>query len=314
MVNEFAVNQEPVLKQPDERVEVPEVEMGYEVPVPKQGYRIDKERAKFLWIKDESVPEIRSIKERIIDATERISFEEFREALKKTTEAFNQSRGQNTEPYAVLFDYKSHSSRRWVFELSKVDLVAPPQVARYFGPAGEKLHGYKLLEQNIQEGIREFAIFDDAIYSGEQVFRRTVKPIAEYFQAKGYEPPTFNLVVPFVTNRALDGFKEVADHYGVKINFFHQKVMPSMREIMGPVGVDVLQKRNYMLDVQSGEQAYIDATVTYFDHRMADNHSFSEEVRKLAGVEIPKPYADETTDYYKNEEEDFQEYQKDVGF
>lgn len=313
MSNEFPTDQELDFKKPEERPDAVEAEISYKVPVPEKGCLMDKEQVKSLWTRNETVPEIRQIKERIIDAVERISFEEFRQALQRSVEAFNRSREQNTEPHAVLFDYKPHSSRRWVFELSKDLLAAPPQLARYFGPVGEEMRGYQLLEENIKAGIREFTIFDDAIYSGEQVFQRTIKPIAEYFKAKSYEPPVFNLVVPFVTNRALDGFKKVADQYGVKINFFHQKVMPSMKEIMSPEELDALQKHGGVLDIESEEEAYLGATVTYFDHRMADSHSFSVEVRKVAGIEVPKPYADKTTNYYKQEKREFEQYEKDVG-
>lgn len=291
-----------------------EADMRTEIPVPQKGVRIDKARAKFIWVKDEKSPGIAHIKEKIIEATEGISFEEFQAALVQVVEDFNKVNDNDSEPYAVLFDYKPHSSRRWVYELAKISLRKQPQLARHYGPAGERMKGNKLLEQNFKDGLKRFAVFDDAIYSGEQVLNRTIKPIAEYYKQMGHSAPSFDLVVPFVTNRALELFRRVSEHYGVRINVIYKKIMPSMKEIMSDDERSTLEQRGGMLDVEAEEQSYLGATVTYFDHRVADDHSFSVEVRKAAGnFDAPKPYADETTDYYKKEEEEFKRYQKEVG-
>jgi hypothetical protein len=291
-----------------------EVNMRVEIPVPKNGTRIDKAKTKFIWTKNEKSPEIARIKEKIIEATERVSFEEFQADLAQVVEDFNKGNDNNGEPYAVLFDYKPHSSRRWVYELVKNNLRNQPQLTRHYGPAGERMKGNKLLEQNFKDGLKRFAVFDDAIYSGEQILNRTIKPIAEYYKQMGHPAPSFDLVVPFVTNRALDLFRRVSEHYGIRINVIYKKVMPSMREIMSDDEKSTLEQRGGKLDVDTEEPSYLGATVTYFDHRVADDHSFSAEVRKAAGnFYTPKPYADETTDYYKKEEEEFRGYQKEVG-
>jgi len=289
------------------------VEDDLEVPTPKQGRRIDKDRAKYLWTKDEQSPEIAAIKKNLVDATERVSFEEFQSALEKAAEKFNEKNKDNTKPYAVLFDYKPHSSRRWVYELLKNKIEKPPQIARHFGPNGEKMNEYKLLEKNFQDGLKRFVIFDDAVYSGEQILNRTIKPIADYYKQMGHDAPAFDLVVPFVTNRALELFKKVGDNYNIKINIVYEKIMPTMRELISDKEMAVIQERGGMLDEEADEMSYLGATVTYFDHRVADDHSFSKEIRQAAGgLTAPKPYADETTDYYKNEEKEFQRYKESI--
>lgn len=292
----------------------PETKNILEIPAPRQGCIIDKDKAKFFWTKDEQSQEIAHIKEKLIEATKRVSFEEFRLALGEAVAEFNQENKDSTEPYAVLFDYKPHSSRRWVYGLIKDKIANPPQLARHFGPAGEIMNGYKLLEQNYQAGLKKFVIFDDAVYSGEQILNRTIKPIAEYFKQTNHDLPAFELVVPFVTNRALELFKKAGDHYGIKINVIYKTIMPTMREIINDKEMAVIKEQEGMLDAETEEVSYLGATVTYFDHRVADDHSFSKEIRHAAGdLDVPRPYADETTDYYKNEEIEFQGYKESIS-
>ena len=292
-------------------VEAEDANQSVEVPIPKAGYQIDKDQVKLRWNENETSPEIAQIKEKIVDAVERVSFEDFQAALERSIEAFNQLNAQDQNPYLVLFDYKPHASKYWTYGLAKDKIATPPQAARHFSPSFERMDGYTMLDKEVAEGIKRFAIFDDAIYSGEQVFNRAIKPIAEYFKQREYGMPQFDLVIPYVTSRFLASVEQIKEKYGVEINVLYQKIMPTLKEIMSDADRTVVANRGGMMDEVTEEITYTGSTVTYFDHRMADNHSFSEEIREAAGnMPIPKPYADESTEYYKQEEAEFEAYKR----
>ena len=59
--------------------------------------------------------------------------------------------------------------------------------------------------------IDEFVVFDDAIYSGEQVINKTIMQIIRYFQSNPPQPgrrPRIILAVTYMTNRFLQAVKD----------------------------------------------------------------------------------------------------------
>lgn len=279
------------------------------LPIPQESFEFDTEKAQ-AWIEAEDDPEIKEIKRKIIDNIKHISFANFKELSEQTVrEAVN---GIN-EDYALLFDYKPHSSKRWFYELNTESYENnPPTKTGYFTPGWEKMSGNETLEGLTEQGINTYLISDDAGYSGEQIINRQIKPIIEFYRNRGIKPK-FVLVVPFVTNRFTDLMNKIKSEGECEIELQTSFTMPSLLEILSEEEVETLKtKRNGNLEVDQTEPTYLGATLTYFDHRVADDHSFCGEVQNILNIRVPKPYGDESTPYFQKESEEFERYKEMV--
>jgi hypothetical protein len=284
------------------------------LPTPKQSLEFDKEKAE-VWVEAESDPEIRAIKRKIIDNIQHISFSEFKEKSEGVISQALQELSESNQKYAVFFDYKPHSSKRWVYEINKKCYSQyPPTEIRHFTPAWEKMSGNNRLRKIVEGGVNTFLISDDAAYSGEQIINKQIEPIIKFYEAENIQQrPKFVLAIPFVTSRFLKLVEEMKAKYGCEIVLHTNSIMPSLAELLTADEVKTLnERRNGNLELAETEPTYLGATVTCFDHRVADDHSFSGEVRKALSLSAEKPYADDSTEYFKQEAQEFEEYKKTV--
>ena len=176
--------------------------------------------------------------------------------------------------------------------------------------------GNDRLRKMVESGINTFLISDDAAYSGEQIVHRQIDPILRFYATEGIaRKPKFVLAIPFVTNRFLKLIEDIKIQSGCEIEVQVDSIMPTLAEILTDEEKNTLnEKRSGGLEINQSEPSYLGATVTYFDHRVADDHSFSGEVRTALDLSATKPYANERSKYFKKEEREFEEYKKIAVF
>jgi len=284
------------------------------LPVPTKNLEFDKEKAT-IWIENETDLEIKSIKAKIIKNINHINFTDFKNKSELVTKKAFQFLIQSKEKYAVFFDYKPHSSKRWVYELNKKYYGKnPPFEIGHFTPTWEKISGNKRLNNLVENDVNTFLIIDDAAYSGEQISHRQIEPIIKFYKESRFtQKPKFVLAIPFVTNRFLKLIEDLRNQGDYEIILHTSSIMPKLKEILTTQEIKILQnKRDGRLETTNKEPIYLNATVTYFDHRVADDHSFSTEVKKALNLNAPKTYSDETSDYFNEEEQEFEDYKNKV--
>jgi len=110
----------------------------------------------------------------------------------------------------------------------------------------------------------------------------------------------FFVIVPYATSLAQKRIKAIPQSPYIEINFIFEETMRTLLEILSSSEQSILQKS------EREEFLYLGATLTFFDHRVADDHSFFSEVAKLI-TQSPKPYSAETT-YGKKEKAEWQLY------
>jgi len=284
------------------------------LPIPQQSLEFDKNAAE-AWVKNETDLEIKSIKAKIIKNIRRVGFDDFRIKSETVTKEALEYLTKTKEKYAVFFDYKPHSSKRWVYELNKNCYAKnPPFETGHFTPTWEKISGNKRLIILAEKDINTFLIIDDAAYSGEQIAHRQIEPIIKFYEESRFtQKPKFVLAIPFVTNRFLRLIEDLKNQSGCEIILYTSSIMPKLKEILTVKEVKLLQnKRDGRLETTDNEPIYLNATLTYFDHRVADDHSFSAEVKKALNLSAQKTYSDKTSDYFNKEEQEFEDYKNRI--
>lgn len=254
---------------------------------------LTKEKAQ-AWIDKETNPLIRNIKRKIIANVTYVSAPVFKSKLRIATEmAFQKIVGN----YAIIWDYKPHSSKRWVFHQIKRSLPRKPSFVSYYTQSVDRLIG--VADQIYNKKIQNIVVFDDAAYSGEQLINRILVPLSKYFTQKSQKIKLF-IIVPYATILAQQRIKAIPISPFIEINFIFEETMKTLLEILSSSEQKILQKS------EREEFLYLGATLTFFDHRVADDHSFFSEIAKLI-TQSPKPYSADTT-YGKKEKAEWELY------
>jgi hypothetical protein len=240
---------------------------------------------------------IKSIKNTLAENIDFISKDDFALVTKRTI-----AQTQFPNNYACLFDYKVHSSKRRMYQQYANDFPIPPSYSWYFAPAFERINNEKTLHTLLEKWIHNFVILDDAMYSGEQVVNRQILPIQKFFSQ--YAPditPTFHVIAPYIWKKAKDILWALP---WVKLSIW--KEMKTLGEYLTTEQKDILQNQNNIID---GLDCVQTTTLTYFAHKMPDAHSFSEVVRPhIDESKIYTPYKDEKSEYYKDDDIEFENY------
>ena len=175
------------------------------------------------------------------------------------------------------------------------------------------MSGNKRLRELTESESHTFLIIDDGAYSGEQVINRQIDPVLNFYEKEEIEQiPKFIVAIPYVTNQFLKLMKDVETKGKCKIEVKYTDIMPSLKEILDQKEIESIHQHGDKLDATFSEVTYLGATLTYFDHRVADGHSFSEEVKAVLQLSAPKPYADEACPYYEKETQEFEAYKQRV--
>lgn len=248
------------------------------------------------WVDKEVDPEVKKIKRKILANVNYVSAKEFKKNLSiVSVEAFQKINGD----YVVLWDYKAHSSKRWVFHQIQSILPRKPVLATYFAPTADKVIG--VANMIYEKNIENIVVFDDAAYSGEQLINRILLPLIKFFNEKNKEIKIF-LIIPYITSLAKRRIEQVKFPSFISVDLTYLKHMDTLLEILTE------EEKNILLNTEREEFQFLGATLTFFDHRVADDHSFFEEVAYLID-RSPKPYSEDTT-YGQEEKKEWDIYWK----
>jgi len=248
------------------------------------------------------------VRKKIIKNIRHVTFDEFTKNLEQVTKRLNGILADGRE-YAVLFDSEPHGSKRWVYELAKRGLARPPVAAMYYQP-------FRMEPREMMDALKKKAggklpgrivVFDDAAYSGRQLFYILVKLREQYLMC-GEEPPEVILAVPYMTAVAKQMFlsKDVAEDRLITV-----ERMKTLDEILTEK-----EQRIIIRDVRKreGKEFNVYATVTYFDHRVADNFSFNEIIDEALGLKemVAPPYWITGSPYHQAEAREYDEFTRSL--
>jgi hypothetical protein len=81
------------------------------------------------------------------------------------------------------------------------------------------------------QGVRDFVVFDDAVYSGEQITNSTITPLLRFFEKYDQKGECrIILAIPYVTNTFLASVRSLVG--SKKLVLLYQKIMPELGEIL----------------------------------------------------------------------------------
>jgi len=286
-----------------------------DLPVPenKTGYDRDLARS---WVERDPDARFRMLKRKIVENVHLVDFPDFRQAVETVATRANETIGQS--PYAVLFDYKDHASRLWVYRLAEAQLQTKPTAETYISGKTEPQFDFPVFKPLYDQGVRDFVVFDDAAYSGEQIINSTIVPLLKFFEKYDKKGECrIVLAVPYVTNTFLASVRSLVD--GKKLVLLYREVMPELGEILTPADWDLTKEREGRLDAQSQdktsplaitveEDVLTGATLTWFSHKVADSHSFPSAVRRALKLGTTTPYKKQDTNYFRQEEQFFRTF------
>lgn len=291
-----------------------------DIPRPKRSNAMDSVKLQ-EWINAHPEGIARDTARAIINETRHIGQQEFEEALTKSISEFK--KGLNGEDYIAFVEPKK--SNQWVTEIAMHDVdYLPAQV-------------YNLANGSTREGLSNytrFVFFDDAIYSGEQMFSNIKNVVAEaVLQGADPDKIVVDVVVPFTTeygftaiSKALNDGLHVVNgrmtniNLRVSVNFHVIEQLPSITGALSKYDRDILSQAQYVAYrdgdsyfVRSDEDALLSThntdnkTLTYFDHKIPDIFSTIEdvylkgEVRNAEGYVLDKHviFIPETAPPYK---------------
>lgn len=229
---------------------------------PFKSNEIDEKKAR-IWI--ESKPEDQRLAANlVVENITHIGMEEFENSLKETVDDFNNLIGD--EKYvSVIADGKSN---QWVAELAWPDLKNLPS---YVGNTGffdsDKGKIGKLVDFLKTNNIKKIAIFDDAIYSGQQVHS-----LVEQFKEVGLDDLQFIVAVPYVSTYGEERLNAAQEN----ITFCKHKKIESVTELIPDEKIQkkILEIEDFKYITHEEDMGDLSTrTLTYFDHKVPDNVS-----------------------------------------
>lgn len=286
----------------------------FEVPLPVSSVAVDPERAEW-WIMDEPDADLQAVRRELVQAVHPISFEEFSSRLRGVAAAVTETLAASKQPYALLYDGKPHSSKRWASELVRDELSQYPPADGFYLSKLEIPLGMPTIVSALDHGIENFVVFDDAIYSGEQVTNTIIRPIFELMASPDFQQKyadrkiSITLAAPYISNRFLNrpfvkqlqqqGFLRIADGY---------EVMPTVDAILTDDAKATIRHFGDKVSSDPSQDVFYMPPAYIFDHRIPDSHSFPEELHGIFAAYPAKPYDQPDSSYYAIEAKEFQAY------
>lgn len=232
-------------------------------PIPTANADFDREKAA-QWVASHNNPKLRVCAQQMIDNLKHVSFSVFYQELVACIQQVNATyHAQNIhddELLIVVPFLDGNKSNPWVTSLALPLLDITPRFIISAHPL--ILNRYLQLYPNIKRII----CFDDASYSGVDlsVFLRDIKS-----SARQIKPNTeLDIVVPYTTTRA----KLLLSKFG---NVISRQVMPSLADVLR---VDLETEATLRSNLCGQNEDQLDGlTLTYFDHKLADNLSIPQK-------------------------------------
>ena len=319
---------------PEERYERARAALDLDPSIPlspnEKVYDFDHEMAA-TWIEKEDRPDVKEIKQLLVDSIEGISAAEFLELVSEGSERVAEV--LKDKRYGVILSDDAHKSERWVYELMKNNIPraewAPysPPIASDEGPSESSIeprtfftHGFPdAIKKSIEEDdVDTFLFPDDIMYSGRQM-QEKVSLFREWY--KRLKPDKEPSIVIFAAS-ATKGFEHLMD--GRHINdladwrkdpYSRPEDKPRKADITTVIGKPIrttgetlgekLHGKKIRLQRNDEKRLPPDAALVYAAHKMPDSWTFPNSVRNNVGLPysptIRPPHKEEATPYYEQE-------------
>lgn len=183
-------------------------------------------------------------------------------------------------PHSV-FLIEPEKSQLWVARIVTSSLRISPYAYLRMGGDSANLLEYalhSLPEEFNLETLKNIVIIDDGAFSGNQM-SHNISQAAIQLKKFGIESPTFHIVIPYITNIALERLS-VLKSKGINLHQCHIETMPTVIEIIrGDRKGAQLEKRILEIlwkenDEITRQRQAANVTMTYFDHNVPNSMSF----------------------------------------
>lgn len=260
-----------------------------------------------IWIQNHH-EDLQSPLKRVVEKIEYIGEQNFKNSLtacvNKLNNTLNTSKLKN-EVFTILT--AEGKSNKWVFDLIKPKLNEC-KIDYQEEPLGEtyaKEFKLNYAENKVNSLPKNIILFDDASYSGTQIFNHVttiIDMIKSIKPTKNIHDYKIFVVVPFITTTAEEKIKKVHSHF--KVNLISDKYMKTMGELISKEDQKVLEKTLW----SRGDVRYDTCSLTYFSHKIANFMSFPAYI---AQAKDPKNYENDlsflrtpSTDYINGKREE----------
>lgn len=262
------------------------------------------------WLESEIDLSLRGIKRKMTDVITNIPFSVFQKELSNVGEKFNEAIGDN--PYVLLWDNKPHGSKRWVHSLVRPVVKSLPRLTSYMKRPEDII---KQLEQHDSDTI---VIFDDAIYSGDQLSDSIYVPLWNRLHEVEH-PKQISMIfgAPFVTEDFKHMIEKRWNDSTIKTTLISSRSLPMIWDILTRQEQDVLRAIGKRLNIpREGDNVddirfqpiHFGVTVTTFDHKIPDSFSVCRPLLESVGIDAKQrrePYKIKGTPYYDLEKKEY---------
>ena len=253
------------------------------------GY-LDTEKVE-AWLDGSKHPEIRRVRQKVIDNITFIDEKTFNKAIENATRKFIRKinkrdfwffKNKDTKKYIILWDREFYKSKRWVYYKVKNLLPLTNIETHYY-------YGRPWLKENLSEDIENIIIFDDAIFSGAN-FGEIINDLGLYTKKK----INVFIIVGYLTKGSLEILRSTAKNRKINLNIYFQKKINTINEILNSKEVEIFGEKSLSL--------------TYFSHNIPDFLSFSQYISQLMNP-YQKPYS-KNTPYGVEEKKEWEAFLK----
>ncbi|MBS4163679.1 Uncharacterized protein PRO82_000982 [Candidatus Protochlamydia amoebophila] len=230
-----------------------------------------------------------------------VSYEVFHEAL---TRAYQQFDGKVADYIALV---EPEKSQKWVTELvMKQGFDAKAYLC--VGENGADRLEYSLGQMKGNKDVRDYVIVDDGSYSGNQM-ANNISSANRIIQKKTeVKQPTFHVIIPYITQTALNKLKELQKDKGIKLEIYHAVIMKTISEEIKSSDLNKIKDVFWKgMDQNAQAQRPNTAALHWFAHKVPNQMSFPDVLAK-GTVTHPKsktsgdpvPFIPEFTPPYKS--------------
>lgn len=262
------------------------------------------------WLETEIDPNLRGIKRKMADAITNIPFSDFQKELSNVGKKFNEVIGET--PYILLWDNKPHGSKRWVHSLVRPVIESTSRLTSYMKRPED------IIEQLVQHDSNTIVIFDDAVYSGDQLSDSIYVPLWNRLHEVNYHKQISMIFgIPFVTEDFRHMIEKRWNDSTIKTNLISSKSLPMLWDILTRQEQDVLKAIGKRLNIpREGDDVddirfqpvHFGVTVNTFDHAIPDSFSVCRPLLASVGIDTKlrrEPYKIQGTPYYDLEKKEY---------
>lgn len=254
---------------------------------PKSDGAMVPEKTK-AWVNLHPDPYYQALAQKIIDHTQYVSYDDFREQLKLSTLGFNEALAtlpEKARNYVLVLPEETNKSNPWVFSHAIDYLVRLPSGVIRINELNQYLKQHRGPKPNL-------LFVDDASYSGTQMKQEMVD-VAYDMAASLAKPVNLYCIIPFMTAHSRQTIARHADVY-----IAPSKHMPTIRELNIFTSEEKKTLRSHNINSADPDTKrhlnWPELTMTYFQHKIADYKSTLCAIlstgRSIHDMNIRKPF------------------------